>query len=235
MIPVFKREFRSYFCTPLGYVFLAAYYLFTGFFFFNYNLYGNSSDLRSLFAVLFTVNLFLIPILTMRLLSEERKMKTDQLLLMAPVGSGGIVLGKFLAALAVYTLAVAGALGTALIIEASGGDCEWPVTLGHLAGLFLLGSALIGAGLFISSLTENQIIAAIGGYCVSFFMMLLDSLAGMAPSGAASEFIKAMSFRVRYQSFTLGIFGVDHVIFFISVSVFFVFLAAEQFEKRRWN
>jgi ABC-2 type transport system permease protein len=233
VIPVLKREFKAYFYSPLGYVFIAAYYLLTGFFFFNYNLYGNSSDMRSLFGVLFTVNIFLIPILTMRLMSEDRKMKTDQILLMSPIGSAAVVVGKFLAALCVYLLAMSGTLAVSLIIEVISTP-EWPVIIGHFIGLFFLGSALIAIGLFISALTENQIVAAIGSYCVSFLMMLLDSVGAIVSGNVPAGILKGMSFRVRYQPFTLGVFGFDNLLFFISISIFFVYLAAGQFEKRRW-
>jgi ABC-2 type transport system permease protein len=233
MIPVLKREFKAYFFTPLGYVFVAAYYLFSGFFFFNYNLYGNSTDMRSLFSILFTVTLFLIPILTMRLMSEDRKMKTDQILLMSPVSSAAIVTGKFFAALSVYLLAMSGVLIAALVLELVS-EAEWPVIAGHFTGLFLHGGALIAIGLFISSLTENQIIAAIGAYCAGFLLMLLDSIGRIFSGNILSGGLGGMSFKVRYQPFTLGVFALDNLVFFISLWVFFIFLTAMQFEKRRW-
>jgi ABC-2 type transport system permease protein len=234
MIPVLKREFKAYFYSPLGYIFIAAYYLFTGFFFFNYNLYGGSADLRALFSVLFTVTLFLIPMLTMRLMSEDKKMKTDQILLMAPRNSASIILGKYFAALFVYVLAMSGTLVVSVVVELVS-TAEWPVIAGHFTGLFLLGSGLIAIGLFISSLTENQIIAAIGGYCVGFFMMLLDNIASIFSGNILAALLKELSFRIRYQPFTLGILGLDNIIFFFSISGFFVFCTVMQFEKRRWG
>lgn len=234
MNAVLKREFLAYFYTPLGYVFIAAYYLFTGFFFFNYNLYGNSSDMRSLFSVLFTITLFLVPLLTMRLMSEDRKMKTDQVLLMSPQTGAAIVGGKYIAALCVYLLGLSGVFVAALFLAAAGAP-EWPVVAGNFAGLFLLGSALIAAGLFISALTENQIIAAVGGYCVGFFLMLFDSLAVIMSGSVPSDIMKALSMQTRYEYFTLGVLGIDHVIYFASVAFFFVFLTVNQFEKRRWG
>jgi ABC-2 type transport system permease protein len=233
MTAVLKREFRACFYTPLGYVFIGAYWLFTGFFFFNYNLYGNSSDLRLLFGVLFTVTLFLVPILTMRLLSEDRKMKTDLVYRMSPVSGAAVITGKYLAALCVYLLAMAGVLAAALVVEAFS-EAEWPVIIGHFTGLFLLGGALIAIGLFISALTENQIIAAVGGCCAGFLLMLLDGAAMILPENSLAGALKALSFRTRYEYFTLGILGIDHIVFFVSVSAFFVFLAVTRFEKRRW-
>jgi ABC-2 type transport system permease protein len=233
MTAVLKREFMAYFYTPLGYVYIAAYYLFTGFFFFNYNLYGNSSDMRSLFSVLFTITLFLVPVLTMRLMSEDRKMKTDQVLLMSPVSAAAVVGGKYIAALCVYLLGLSGVFAAAAVIELVSAP-EWPVVLGHFTGLFLLGSALIAIGLFISAMTENQIIAAVGGYCVGFLLMLLDSVALIMSDNALSGIMKALSMRTRYELFTLGVLGIDNVMYFAAFSYFFVFLTIRHFEKRRW-
>jgi ABC-2 type transport system permease protein len=223
----------AYFYTPLGYVFIGAYWLFTGFFFFNYNLYGNSNDLRLLFNILFTVTLFLVPILTMRLLSEDRKMKTGFIFLMSPLSGAAVIAGKYLAALGVYLLAMSGVLAVSLVVEAAG-EAEWPVIIGHFTGLFLLGGALIAIGLFISALTENQIIAAIGGYCVGFLLMLLDGVAAILSENSLSGVLKFLSFNTRYEYFTLGILGIDHIVYFISIAAFFVFLTVTRYEKRRW-
>jgi ABC-2 type transport system permease protein len=233
MKAVFRREFFAYFYTPIGPVFIAAYYLLTGFFFFNYNLFGNSSDMRSLFSVLFTITLFLVPLLTMRLMSEDRKMKTDQLLLMSPQSAAGIIAGKYIAAICVYLLGLSGVLAAALVLQIAGSP-EWPVIAGNFAGLFFLGSALIAIGLFISALTENQVIAAIGAYCAGLFLMLFDSIAVIMSGSALSNLMKVLSMRTRYEYFTLGVLGVDHIVYFISVSFFFAFLTANRFEKRRW-
>lgn len=232
MIAILKRETNAYFDTPLGYVFLTVYYLFAGFFFFHYNLYGNSTDMRSLFSILFTVTLFLIPILTMRLMSEDRRTRTDQLLMMAPVSTLSIVMGKMLAAVIVYLAALCITLVQAVVLSTFAA-VEWSVIIGHFLGLLLLGVALIAVGLFISALTENQIIAAIGGFCVGFFLMLLDSLAGMISNSVLAGFVSDLSFQTHYQNFTLGIFDFSDVLFYVSVSALFVFFTCCAFEKRR--
>lgn len=232
MIAILKRETNAYFDTPLGYVFLAVYYLFAGFFFFHYNLYGNSTDMRSLFSILFTVTLFLIPILTMRLMSEDRRTRTDQLLMMAPVSTLSIVMGKMLSAVIVYLTALCITLVQAAVLSTFAA-VEWSVIIGHFLGLLLMGMALIAVGLFISALTENQIIAAIGGFCVGFFLMLLDSLAGMISNSVLAGFVSDLSFQTHYQNFTLGIFDFSDVLFYVSVSALFVFFTCCAFEKRR--
>lgn len=232
MRAILKRETNAYFDTPLGYVFLAVYYLFAGFFFFNYNLYSNSTDMRSLFSIMFTVTLFLIPILTMRLMSEDRRAHTDQLLMMAPVSTLSIVMGKMLAAVIVYLAALSITLIQAVVLSTFAA-VEWSVVIGHFLGLLLLGMALISVGMFISALTENKIIAAIGGFCVGFFLMLLDSLASMISNSVLAGFVSDLSFQTHYQNFTLGIFDFSDVIFYLSITALFVFFTCCAFEKRR--
>ncbi|MCL2127947.1 MAG: hypothetical protein FWH38_06795, partial [Treponema sp.] len=140
---------------------------------------------------------------------------------------------KYLAALCVYLLGLSGVLAAALVLAAAG-DPEWPVIAGNFTGLFLLGSALTAIGFFISSLTENQVIAAVGAYCAGLFLMLFDSVAAIMSGSPLSGFMKALSMRARYEYFTLGILGIDHIVYFAGVSFFFLFLAADRFEKRRW-
>lgn len=232
MIAIFTRELDAYFDTLQGYVFLAVYQLLAGYFFFTYNLYGNSTDMRSLFEMLFTVTIFLIPILTMRLMSEDRRTKTDQLLLMSPVSALEIVSGKFLSAATMYLAAMSITLLQAFVLSRMA-VVEWSVVLGHFIGLFLLGCALIALGLFISSLTENQIIAAIGGFCAGFFLMLLDSLSSLIKNSALAGFVTDLSFRTHYQNFTLGVFDLADVVFYLSITAMFVFFSLCAFEKRR--
>lgn len=234
MSAILKREMNAYFDSPLGYVFIAVYYLFAGYFFLLYNLYGNSTDMRALFEMMFTVTLFLIPVLTMRLMSEDRKAKTDQLLLMSPVSGTAIVAGKFLAALFVYLIAMAITLVQAAVLSRFA-VVEWSVVLGHFIGLFLLGTALTAIGIFISALTENQVIAAIGGFCTGFFLMLLDSVAGMITNTRLAGFVTDLSFQTHYKNFTYGLFDVADIVFYVSVAVLFLFLTVCAFEKRRFE
>ena len=150
MSAILKREMNAYFDSPLGYVFIAVYDLFAGYFFLLYNLYGNSTDMRALFEMMFTVTLFLIPVLTMRLMSEDKKARTDQLLLMSPVSGTAIVAGKFLAAVFVYLAAMAITLVQAAVLSQFA-VVEWSVVLGHFIGLFLLGAALTAIGMIANT------------------------------------------------------------------------------------
>ena len=124
---------------------------------------ANSTDVTPVFSSLFLILLILIPLLTMRLLSEEKKQKTDQLLLTSPVSLSGLVYGKFLAAFCIYAMGIAVTLVYSVIL-AGFASPQWMVVAGNILGALLLGFAMISIGLFISSLTENQMIAAVGSF-----------------------------------------------------------------------
>jgi ABC-2 type transport system permease protein len=229
-----RRELSSYFYSPIGYVFLAVFYVFAGIFFFFACLMSNSTELSPVFGSLFTVVLFLVPILTMRLFSEDRKHKTDQALLTAPISLTGLVLGKFLAAIVIFLLSLSILLVEALVI-AGFAPPNWQMIFGNFTGLLLLGSALISVGMFISSLTENQMIAAVGGFAASLLVILLDSMAGMFQNPVAQNIFNGVSFMQRYNDFTVGKFDLAGVFFFLSVCAIFIFLTVRVLEKRRWS
>jgi ABC-2 type transport system permease protein len=223
----------AYFRAPLGYVFICAMYFFTGYYFFTYNVFNNTTETSTLFAMLFSVVLFLVPILTMRLLSEERRSKTDQTLLTSPVSRLGIVLSKYLAALCVYTLAISGTLVMALVIQRYSSP-DWHVVIGNFTGLFLLGAALIAVCLFISALTENQVVAAVGGFGASLFLILLDAMQYVVANRTLRMFLNHMSFNGRYRGFTIGVIGLTDVFFFVSIAVCFLGFTAIVLERRRY-
>ena len=157
---IFRREVQSYFISPIGYIFLAAFYAFSAFFFATSSLAQGSTKMNTMFSQLMIILVVLIPILTMRTMSEDKKSKTDQCLLTAPVSLGGIVAGKFLAALLVYTCAVAITVVYAVILSAYA-EMDWLVIIGNIVGLELFGASFIAVGIFCSSLTENQVVAAV--------------------------------------------------------------------------
>ena len=233
MLAITRRELAVYFRSPVGYIFLAVFYFFAGYFFFAGNLFGMNADLGGVFGGLYTLLLFLIPILTMRLLSEERKNKTEQALLTAPVTLTGMVLGKYLAAVAVFAIGLAVTLIYALVI-ATMTSPNWVMVFGNLAATLLLGMALIAIGVFISSLTENQVIAAVGGFGVGLGFLLIGQLR-TAFTGTLARVIGSISFHERFHSFSLGIFRFEDILFFFSMAAVFLFLSVRVFEKRRWS
>ena len=234
MRAVFKREFSAYFQSPLGYVFIAVMYFFTAYYFFTYNLYANTTDMSNLFDQMFTVALFLVPILTMRLMSEDKRAKTDQLLLTAPVSRAGIVLGKYLSAFCVYLIAISGTLLVSFVLSAYAAP-DWPVIVGNVVGMALLGASLIAICMFLSSITESQVIAAVCGFAASLLLLLLDALVYVVSGDFFKQLFSYLSFNDRYRGFTLGIIDLSNVLFFISIAVLFICLTTAVLERRRWS
>ncbi len=234
MAAIFRREFKAYFHTPLGYVIIAAAYFFTGYYFFTYNIYGGTTDFTQLYSLLFSVVLFLIPVLTMRLMSEEMKSKTDQLLLTAPISRLSIVMGKYFSAICVFLIAIAGTLVTA-VIASFYGKVDWPCVIGNFIGLFLLGIAQIAICLFLSSITESQVIAAVLGFAVSLFLLLVDAISYVVSSDFLKGIFEYISFNERYSPFTLGVIELKNVIFFISIAALFCAFSTATLERKRWN
>lgn len=234
MVAIIKREIKAYFSSPVGYIFLAGFYAVAGIFLYMSNLVYSTADMSGLYSLLFTIVMVLLPLLTMRLMSEEKKLKTDQLLLTAPVSLWGLVMGKFLAAFLMYVMALSVTLIYALILAAFTSP-GWAMVFGNYLGLLLVGGAVIAIGVFISSLTESQVVAAIGTYGIVVVLLIVDTIASVITKSWLKTVLYAVSFYTRYNEFTLGIFNLEHIIFFISVYAVFVFLTVRVLEKRRWN
>ena len=233
MFAIFKRELRAYFTSPLGYVFLAIFYAFSGLFFYIFALSVGSTDISSVFLMMFMVLMIFVPLLTMRLLSEDKKQKTDQLTLTAPVSLLSIVMGKFLAAYAIFAIGVA-VMPVYGFVMSTCATVSWLPIWGNTVGLLLLGGIFVSIGLFVSSLTENQMIAAIGGFFINLMILLMNTLTSALPSGFFRDVLSSISVYSRYSQITNGIFSLSSLIFFISVIFIFLFLTVRVLEKRRW-
>lgn len=236
MSAIFKREFKSYFQNPIGYVILAIYLFFSGFFFANMFSYGYPY-ISFIFSQMFTIIMFTIPIITMRSMSEDKRQKTDQALLTAPVKLGSIVLGKFSAALAFFLVAFSEVVLFQIIL-AFMATPDMASFFGNLIGLILFGSALISVGIFISAMTESQTVSAIGSFAVSLILILMDSLSSFAESQGwtfISNIVEWISFSGRYNTFTEGIIDLSNIVFFISFTGIFLFLTTRVLEKKRYS
>lgn len=231
---IFRRELLAYFTTPIGYIFLAIFYAGSGLFFNMTSLSSGSADLAYTFTLLIYVLLVVIPILTMRTLSEEKNQKTDQCLLTAPVSLGGLVVGKFLAAFVIFSLAVFITVIYAVVVSAFA-DPDWLVVVGNIVGFMLLGSAFISIGIFVSSLTENQVVSAIISFAAMLLCYLLSSIAQLIPVEWLSKVVSNLSFVDRYTGFTYGLFDLSNALFFVSVTAVFLYLTVRVLEKRRWS
>ena len=231
---IFRREISSFFTSSIAYVFLAVFYALSGYFFYGTTIYNGITDMSGMFSNMFMVIVILIPILTMKSFSEEKKQKTEQGLLTAPVSLGGIVLGKYFATVVMYIMGISIVFVYGLILSCFG-EVQWNSVLANYAALLLLGSAFIAAGILVSSLTENQVVSAVGSFIVIMLLYLIDAAASFINIDFISNILRSLSFYTRYYEFTCGLFNLSSVIFYISAAVIFNFLSIRIFEKRRWS
>lgn len=234
MTAIIKRELSSYFNSAIGYIVLAVFTFFSGLFFYMYCLLSNTASMSYVFLSMLMIVLLVIPIITMRSFSEERKQKTDQALLTAPVSLTEMVLGKFLGAFLLYCICNA-VYVLYVIILAIYTAPDWAVFLTTMLGMLLMGGALIAIDLFVSALTESQVIAAVISIGVGLFIYMLDSLSNLISSEWFTAFIHNLSFDAHFTNFINGIINLNSVIFFLSVIAIFLFLCIRVFEKRRWS
>ncbi len=232
MTAVFKREFRSYFSTPVGFIVIAAFYFFLGLYF-SLIYSSGSPDIAMVIVAMSTVIVFTMPILTMRLMSEDRRQKVDQALLTAPVSLTSIVLGKYLAALAVFAIGFAPTVIFEIII-ATYVSVNVMSYIYALFGMLLLGSALISIGMFISSLTESSVISAILTLVINILVLYMSNFASMINISWLSKVIEKAAFITAFENFGENIFSVTDVLYFVSISAAFLFLCVRSLDKRRW-
>lgn len=230
MAAVLKRELGSYFRSPIGYTIIAIFYFFANIFFNMYCLSYNSGNMSSVFKNMFLIVLFIIPIITMKTFSEDKKLGTDKLLLTSPVSTGRIVFGKYLSAMIIYVICLLIFVIQGFILDYFTTP-QWSVILCTVLGLALMGSAIISIGLFISSLTESQIIACVGTLGVGFFLYIMDVLANLANNAIVSYVVGVFTFIQRFSNFTLGIFNPADVLYFLSVTCLFLWFTMKSFGK----
>ncbi|MGN0616594.1 ABC transporter permease subunit [Ruminococcus flavefaciens] len=239
MLAIYRREMGAFFTSGVAYVFLAVFWLVSGIFFYNEVIASGLADTSSMFSSMFYIVMFLIPVLTMKLLSEEKKNKTDQGLLTAPISLWDIVLGKYFAALTLFVIAESIIFVYAFIINYLG-DVVWQTLLGNYFAMLFLGAAFIAVGLFISSLTENQMASAVVSLVAIFVIYLSESLVADMENGnlvkrVIFKAVSSIAFYSRYIEFTKGVFSLPSVVFFISTAFLFNFFTVKVLEKRRWS
>ena len=256
MLAIYRKEMRSYFINPIGYIYLGVFLAFSALLCCYTTIISGTYDTSMYFTFLIMTFIILIPILTMRLFAEERKLRTEQLLLTAPVTITGMVMGKYLAALTLY---VSGILVSCVnflplyVIAAKENAASstslthiGPVTgeiVGSVIAIIMLGAALIAVGTLISALTENQLSAAvitIGVIAVmvllNVFNLLTDSdgqpLIGSYIVRSVIDWVSVIS---RFGNFSNGIFDFAALLYYASLAFVFLFLTVRVYEKRRWG
>ena len=239
MLSILKREISSYFTSPLGYVFLAVFYGFSGLFLWMNCLVQGSADMSGVFMMMFFIIVILIPVLTMRTMAEEKHRKTDQLTLTSPLSLIGLIAGTIIASFFVFLCAAVSLLIYALFIAKAVSDTgnafAWQSFWGNLVGLILMGGVFISAGIFISNLTENQMIAAIGSIGANIALCMFDIISAYIPVDAVKNVLSALTVFNKYSEFTYGLFSIKNILFFVSIITIFLFLTARVTERRRWS
>lgn len=234
MLAVFKKEVAIFFLTPFGYVFIGFFWLISGIVFTVYNLSGGRGDIYGMLGVLNFASIVVFPVLTMKLLAEEKKMATDQLLFTSPVTLTSIILGKYFAALFVFLVALTGT-GIFAVFTLLFGKTSPGAILGSYLGFVLLGAAYIAICLFASALTENQVTSAITGFGFLFGFMLIGLLANSVPLTGLKETLKWLAILSKYEEFTSGLLKAGPLVYYLGFSVAFVFLTISVVENRQQN
>lgn len=237
MAAVYKKELQGFFTSMIGYVVLAFMLFFSSVYFIFVNLYSGFPLFGYSLSSISFIFMIAVPVLTMRSLAEERKNRTDQMLFTSPISLWKIILGKYLAMATVMAVICLALCTCPLVIRAFGGI----YTLSDyscILAFFLYGCSAIAIGLFLSSLTESQIIAAVSTFGMLLILHLMPGLTQIFPNtgwgNAVAGFLNSLSLTTRFNSFSAQIFDVPAVVFYTSISALFVFLTVQSVERRRW-
>ena len=234
MFAIYMRELKSYFLTAIGYVYCGMFLVVSGLAFAQCTLLKQSTgSIGEYFVWMIIIFAVLIPLLTMKLIAEDRKTRTDQILLTSPVSVTGIVMGKYLAALTVYAATFL-VNSFNFVLLAKYGEPNAISILTNILGVFLLGAAFIAIGIFLSSLTENQLIAAVSAMGVNAAMLLVSLLADNISGTALRTVVKWFSVLDRFAPFTHQMLDVSAIVYYLSLAAAFLFLTTRVIEKRRW-
>ncbi len=234
MIAVWKRELRSYLKSPVGYVYLFLYAILAGYFFSAYNLQQYSSEVYYYFYVSSYVLTLAIPILTMKLFPDERKNKTDQILITAPISITKMVMGKFFAAYSMFLISLIPSLIAMGFLYVCG-NVEMGIMLGGYAALLLAGAAYIAVAMLMAAITESQIIAFIMGFFTLLIFALCEVLKSAMNSNIVDKIVNVLSVSSRFLNLSSGLFDFSSIFYFFSLTVVFLFLTIRVIDKRRWS
>lgn len=228
-----KRDLQGFFRSPLGYVYAGAFLAIMNLYFFASCILSSSSDVGSVFSNMLIVFLFLMPILTMRLFSEEYKQGTDKLLLTAPVSVWDIVGGKFLAVLGVLLCALLCTVPWLIIIIIFGTPA-WGTIIGCYIAVICASAVFASMGMFLSSLTESQLIAAVLSFALFLGLYIVDMLSySLGTDSLLGTLLSWLSIFTRYDTFMSGQFSLGNLIYFLSLTGLFLYLTARVIERRR--
>ena len=235
MLAIYKREMRSYFTGVIGYVFLVLFLVIGGAAFCFTTLFSMSADVSTFFTIMMIASAVMLPLLTMKSFSEERKTKTEQLLLTSPVSLTGMVFAKFLAALTMF----AGALilnSLYFLFLYPYAPVKTASLIGNVLALMLVGMTFIAIGVFVSALTENQLSAAVGTMAIILVFLVIGLVNMLLPATFWLRYVfDCVSIFTRFQTFTNGYFDFSSLLYYLSVTAIFVYLTIRIYDRRRYN
>lgn len=214
-VHIFKKEFRTYFVSPIAYIVISIFLLVTGWFFFTTFFLYNQTNLRNFFSLLPIIFSFIVPAVTMRLFSEELNVGSYEILLTMPVTFLDVVVGKFLSAVAFIAVMIAPTLSYPITVSFLG-ELDWGPVAGGYLGAVLLGASFSAIGLFASSLTRNQIIAFIIGMAICFSLVLVDKMLFFLPQTLLG-ILSYLGADAHFQNISKGIIDSRDVLYFLSV------------------
>ncbi|MBQ7830166.1 MAG: ABC transporter permease [Clostridia bacterium] len=248
MLAIYKKELRSYFTNPLGFVFVGIFLAVSALLFSYTTFLAKTYDTSSYFLLMIFVLVILLPLLTMRLFAEEKKLRTEQLLLTAPISLTGMVLGKFFAAFTMFfgcmLVSCINFIPLYAIAAAERGNLSYsttyvgPVTaqiVGCMIAIVLIGAAFIALGTLISTLTENQLAAAIITMAAIFGLIFTSLISSFVPVAWIRTALNWISVLGRFSNLSKGVFDISTVVYYLSLTFAFLFLTVRVYEKRRWN
>ncbi len=252
---ILLKEVRSYINSSVAFVVVTIFSVLTGYYF--YNIFASFSTIsfqaqtdptmatqygalnvtefviRPFFGIISVVMLIMLPMLTMRSFSEEKKTGTMELLLTFPVRDGEAIMGKFGGCMAIFFLMLTLSFPSILLVELFG-DPEWGVIITGYFGLILMGGGFIALGIFMSSITENQIVAAVLSFAALLILYMLNFTAGAAGE-TMSAVLNYLSFTYHYRNFAKGVIDTSDVIYYLLFTLFFIFLSMRSLESKRWR
>ncbi len=232
MAGIYKKEISHYFKTMTGYVFIAMYLAVSGAMFTTVNLLSQNGDIRAYFSAMTTVVTFLLPILTMGMFAEERKQKTDELLLTSPISLTAVVLGKFFSTFTVFLIPLSVTGIYPLLLSAFGASAPM-VTLGSFFGFMLLAMAFIAIGLFLSMLTDSQFVASVMTYSLFALLLLANGTTALSGSAVLNALLRFVALTGHYNGFSYGVFQLTEIIYYVSIAALFLFLSIYMLERKR--
>lgn len=234
MLAIWKREVQAYFYQPIAYVLIGLFFLISSVFFTMGTVASGYAEMNTLLQNIIFLLTFIVPILTMRILTEDRKSGTEVLLVTSPVEITEIVLGKFLASFTVFIVMFASTLLYTAILYILGGKPEVKMLIGGYLAFLLVGAAFISIGVFASSLTENQIVAAIISFVILLLVHLMDAIV-LYVGGFFGKILEVFSLLSRYGDMNQGILDITSIVYYLSFTAVFLFLTTRVIDKRRWS